>query len=825
MATFFTFMFLPLISALAVPFLYKYLNRQVHTGWFVLLVPLAIFIYLLQYIPHVAAGETYKYTLSWIPSFDINITSYVDGLGLLFGLLISGVGTLVIIYSIFYMSKIREALHNFYVYLLMFMGAMLGLVFSDHLLVLYGFWELTSVSSFLLISYWYERQSSRQGALKSLLITVIGGFGMLAGFIMLIIIGDTYSIRELMANVDMIQGHALFIPAMLCILLGAFTKSAQFPFGIWLPDAMEAPTPVSSYLHSATMVKAGIYLVARMTPIFGGSAVWFWLVAGIGIITLLYGSLTALKQTDLKALLAYSTISQLGMIMSLLGVGSLAVYFGPGESGTVFTVATFAALFHLFNHSTFKGSLFMVVGIIDHETGRRDIRYLGGLMQVMPITFTIALIGAFSMAGLPPFNGFLSKEMFFGAVTEVSHAGIFGLGHIGMAFPIIAWVASIFTFVYCMIFVFKTFGGRFRSEKLTREVHEAPYGMLFSPLVLGLLVILIFFFPNVLGKYILAPALTAVLPMMSVSAYDLKISAWHGLNMELLMTIGVVAVGTLLFKTAKRWIKAVRNYPQRLTLNHLYNQTLRGTEKLSASLTNRYMTGSLRHYLIYIFAFFSILLMGSLLLFYGIRFDFANNASISVFDAGLVIGMIIAALTVLLTSHRIVAIVALGALGYMVSMFFVIFRAPDLALTQMVVETVTTVLFLLCFYHLPKLAKDVERIPFKVTNLLVSVAVGLTVTVLALSANGHKLFESITSFFENAYELAGAKNIVNAILVDFRGFDTMLEISVLTIAGLGVYILIHQRSKRADASEASLLEADSRSSAHQTFRRGQDETE
>lgn len=801
MSIFYTFMFLPIISAIFIPLLYKYLNRLVHIGWFVSLVPLSIFIYLLQYIPDVAAGDTYKYTISWIPSLDMNIISYVDGLSLLFGLLITGVGTLVIIYSIFYMSKVREALHNFYIYLLMFMGAMLGLVFSDHLLVLYGFWELTSVSSFLLISYWYERKSSRQGALKALLITVLGGFGMLAGFIMMIMMADTYSIREMIANLDVIQNHTLFIPAMLCVLLGAFTKSAQFPFGIWLPDAMEAPTPVSSYLHSATMVKAGIYLVARMTPVFGGNSVWFWLVAGIGIITLLYGSLTALRQTDLKAMLAYSTISQLGLIMCLLGIGSLAVYFGPGESGTVFTVATFAALFHLFNHSTFKGTLFMVVGIIDHETGRRDIRYLGGLMQVMPITFTIALIGGLSMAGLPPFNGFLSKEMFFAAVNDVSGAGIFGLNNIGIMFPIIAWVASIFTFVYCMIFVFKTFGGEYRPEKLTRKVHEAPWGMLFSPIILGLLVIFIFFFPNVLGKYILTPALTSILPMMPISPYDVKISAWHGLNMELVMTIGVIVVGILLFKTTKRWLQALRNHTQGLTLNHLYNEGLSGMERFSVSLTNRYMTGSLRHYLIYIFSFFVIVLLGSLLLLHGIQFDFSSNSAISIFDVGLVLGMIIAALTVLFASNRIMAIVALGALGYMVSMFFVIFRAPDLALTQMVVETVTTVLFLLCFYHLPKLKKSIERIPFKLTNLIISIAMGLTVTLLGLSANGHKLFEPITSFFENAYELAGAKNIVNAILVDFRGFDTMLEISVLAIAGLGVYILVHQRSKRREQRE------------------------
>lgn len=801
MITLYLFIFLPFIVACIVPFLFKYLNRKVHTGWFVMAVPLSILIYLLQFIPKVASGATYKYALSWIPSLGIEFTAYVDGLSLLFGLLISGVGTLVILYSIFYMSK-REALHNFYIYLLMFMGAMLGVVFSDHLLVFYGFWELTSVSSFLLISYWYERKSSRQGALKSMLITVFGGFGMLAGFIMLIMMGDTYSIRELIANMEMIQGHVLFIPAMLCVLLGAFTKSAQFPFGIWLPEAMEAPTPVSSYLHSATMVKAGIYLVARMTPIFGGSPVWFWLVSGVGIITLLYGSLTALRQTDLKPLLAYSTISQLGLIMSLLGIGSLAVYFGPGESGTVFTMAAYAALFHLFNHSTFKGSLFMVVGIIDHETGRRDIRYLGGLMQVMPITFTIALIGGLSMAGLPPFNGFLSKEMFFAAVLDVSNAGIFGLGSIGALFPIIAWVASIFTFVYCMIFVFKTFGGPYHPERLNRKVHEAPIGMLAAPLLLGLLVVLVFFFPNVLGKYILTPALTSVLPMMSPSPYDLKISAWHGVNYELLMTIGVILLGSLLYIAKKKWLPAARKFPQSLSLNHLFNRGLEGTERLGASLTGRYMTGSLRYYLIYIFTFFVLLLMGSLLLLHGIHFDFSNDAMINVFDAGLVICMIISAFTVLLASNRIVAIVALGALGYMVSMFFVIFRAPDLALTQMVVETVTTVLFLLCFYHLPKLKKGLERLSFKWTNALISVAVGLTVTVMALSAKGHRLFEPITSFFENSYELAGAKNIVNAILVDFRGFDTMLEISVLTVAGLGVYVLIRQRSRRGKEHEA-----------------------
>ncbi len=370
----------PFIIALIVPLLYKSLKR-VHTGWFVLIVPIVLFLYLVQFIPSVASGEVYIYEVPWIPSLGINFTAYLDGLSLILALLITGVGSLVILYSIYYLSKERESLGHFYVYLLMFMGAMLGVVFSDNLMVLYLFWELTSISSFLLIAYWYHRRQSRYGAQKSMLITVTGGIGMLAGFIMLSTMMDTFSIREIIANVAAYTDHTLFIPAMLLVLLGAFTKSAQFPFHIWLPDAMEAPTPVSAYLHSATMVKAGIYLVARFTPVFGGDAVWFWVVSLVGMITLFWGSFNAVRQTDLKALLAYSTISQLGLIMSLLGIGSAALYFDAADTASaMYSIAIFTALFHLVNHSTFKGALFMVVGIVDHETGTRDIRKLGGLM-------------------------------------------------------------------------------------------------------------------------------------------------------------------------------------------------------------------------------------------------------------------------------------------------------------------------------------------------------------------------------------------------------------------------------------------------------------
>ncbi|THE10561.1 Na+/H+ antiporter subunit A [Bacillus timonensis] len=793
---------LPFIFAVFVPILYKTFTPRIHTGWFVLFVPLLIFSYLITFIPTIANGNTIISSIPWMPSYDINFTAYIDGLGLIFGLLITGIGALVILYSIFYLSKEREALHNFYVYLLMFMGAMLGLVFSDNVFVLYVFWEMTSVSSFLLIAYWYEREKSRYGAQKSMLITIFGGLAMLAGLVMISSSSGTYSIREMLINVDTITSSALFIPAMVLILLGAFTKSAQFPFSIWLPDAMEAPTPISAYLHSATMVKAGIYLVARLTPIFGGSNVWFWLVTGVGLITLLYGSVNAVRQTDLKALLAYSTISQLGLIMSLLGLGSAAMYFGLGDETVIYGTAIFAAIFHLVNHSTFKGSLFMVVGIIDHETGTRDIRRLGGLIHLMPISFTLTVIGGFSMAGLPPFNGFLSKEMFFAAVNNAANMEFFHMGTIGILIPIIAWIASVFTFIYCMILVFKTFRGKYKLDN-DRVVHEAPLGMLISPIILGSLVIVGFFFPNLLSNYLLKPALTSVLPVLSeAEVVDLKIKAWHGFfSLELWMTIGVVVLGAVLYLNLRKWYKVYNFYPQSLTINNLYNLALNKMEQISGSITNFYMTGYIRDYLVYIIGFLILVVGGSIWLLDGVSFDSSNDAPVTFFEIAVMIVAVVSAGTVLFSKSRITSIVSVGALGFLVAFFFVLFRAPDLALTQLVVETVTTALFLLCFYHLPQLRKEISQIPFKLTNALISIGAGAVVTIVALSVNGNRLFDSISSYYENAYELAGAKNIVNAILVDFRGIDTMLEILVLSIAGLGVYSLIKLRLAKEGSDE------------------------
>ncbi|RDU38731.1 Na+/H+ antiporter subunit A [Neobacillus piezotolerans] len=791
----------PFLFALFVPLLYKYLTPRVHTGWFVLLVPITLFLYLLRFVPRISEGNNLLRSVPWMPSFNFDFTLYLDGLGLIFGLLITGIGALVILYSIYYMSKHTEALHNFYVYLLLFMGAMLGVVFSDNILLLYVFWELTSISSFLLIAYWYQRERSRYGAQKSMMITIFGGLSMLAGFIMLSMITGTYSIRDMISHVGDITSDSLFIPAMILILLGAFTKSAQFPFSIWLPGAMEAPTPISAYLHSATMVKAGIYLVARFTPVFGGEAEWFWLVSGIGLVTLLYGSLNAVKQTDLKALLAYSTISQLGLIMSLFGVGSAALYFTGSDESSVYAVAVLAAVFHLINHSTFKGALFMVVGIIDHETGTRDIRKLGGLMQIMPVSFTLALIGAFSMAGLPPFNGFLSKEMFFTAMLDASKMSIFNMDTLGALFPAVAWVASVFTFIYCLVLVFKTFRGKYKPERLDKKPHEAPLGMLIPPIVLASLVVGIFFFPNALSKYFLQPASHAVLPGLPENVFAKKISAWHGFNPELIMTVGVVLFGILLYRSRKSWVGLLRRYPEPLTLNSFYALGLERGEEGSRFLTEKYMTGSIRDYIVYTFGFLTLLAGGALLVSNRLSFSSVNNAPITLFEGAIAVALLTASFAVLFAKTRMASIIALGGIGYLVSILFVIFRAPDLALTQMVIETVTTVLFLLCYYHLPKFPKAAGRMPFKPLNLIISLGVGATVTLFALASNGNRMFEPISSYYKNSYELAGAKNIVNAILVDFRGIDTMMEISVLSIAALGVFTLIKLNLDRGGKNE------------------------
>ena len=783
--------FLPFLAALLIPLIYKR-NLNIHIGWFVLIVPTILFITLTSYLPQITKGEFFTDILNWIPSFGINLTSYIDGLSLIFGLLITGIGALVVLYSIYYLNT-EEDLGHFYTYLLLFMGSMLGVVFSDHMMILYAFWELTSISSFLLIAFWYQRKGSRYGAKKSLLITIFGGLGMLIGFLMLHEITGTFSIRETILLIAPLKDHILFTPALVLILLGAFTKSAQFPFHIWLPDAMEAPTPVSAYLHSATMVKAGIYVVARFTPVFGGSSTWFWLVSLVGLMTLFWGAFSAIRQTDLKALLAYSTISQLGLVMSLFGVSSLSLHPSITINNMIYTQAAFAALFHLVNHSTFKGALFMVVGILDFQIGTRDIRRLGGLMVFMPISFTVALIGSFSMAGLPPFNGFLSKEMFFTAMLSLKDFDLFSLNSIGIIFPIVAWIASVFTFIYSMIIVFKTFSGKPKEKKLL-EAKEAPLGMLIAPVTLALLIIAIFLFPNVLADNLLRPALFSIYPEIT-SDYLVPIKAWHGFNTELLMTFAIVIVGSILFGLYNRWRLIYKLFPKRLSFDSLYNQSLIFFDRLAKNITTFYMTGYLRNYFQYIFITFAFLIGFSLFKLDAFNFSLEGDAPIGIFEWTLAVTIIIAGGTIIFTSSRLTAIIINGYIGFTIAMFFVLFRAPDLALTQLVIETVTTALFLLALYFLPKW--ETKRAPKneRRRNLLIATAVGTIFTLVALSVKSGKLFTSISSYFEDSEEKAGAHNIVNTILGDFRAFDTMLEVIVLFIAGLGVFTLVKANQK------------------------------
>ncbi|AEP92168.1 monovalent cation:proton antiporter subfamily [Bacillus subtilis subsp. subtilis str. RO-NN-1] len=789
----------PFLFAFIIPFLAKYAKR-VHTGWFVLILPVLLFIYFLPMIRMTQSGETLRSVLEWIPSLGINFTVYIDGLGLLFALLITGIGSLVTLYSIFYLSKEKEQLGPFYVYLLMFMGAMLGVVLVDNVMVLYMFWELTSLSSFLLIGYWYKREKSRYGAAKSLLITVSGGLCMLGGFILLYLITDSFSIREMVHQVQLIAGHELFIPAMILILLGAFTKSAQFPFYIWLPDAMEAPTPVSAYLHSATMVKAGIYVIARFSPIFAFSAQWFWIVSLVGLFTMVWGSFHAVKQTDLKSILAFSTVSQLGMIISMLGVSAAALHYGHTE---YYTVAAMAAIFHLINHATFKGSLFMAVGIIDHETGTRDIRKLGGLMAIMPITFTISLIGTFSMAGLPPFNGFLSKEMFFTSMLRVTHFDLFNVQTWGVLFPLFAWIGSVFTFIYSMKLLFKTFRGNYQPEQLEKQAHEAPVGMLIPPVILVALAVSLFFFPNILSYSLIEPAMNSIYPTLLAGheKFHVHISQWHGVTTELLMTAGIVVIGTIGYLSLNKWKGIYKLFPSKLTLNRLYDKLLTLMEKGSYRVTKQYMTGFLRDYLLYIFAGFIILIGGAFAIKGGFSFKTEGMAKIGVYEIILTLVMVSATVATVFARSRLTAIIALGVVGYTLALFFVIFRAPDLALTQLVIETISVALFLLCFYHLPKLRLKTKTRTFRMTNFIISLGVGIIVTLLGIASSSQRTKDSIASFFvKHSHDLGGGDNVVNVILVDFRGFDTMFEITVLTIAALGIYSMIKTKVKEEGKS-------------------------
>lgn len=786
---------LPLIFAILIPILYRYYKR-IHLGWFVLPIPVVLFAYFLSYIKPTMSGQFTEQSAAWMPQIGMNFDVYVDGLGLLFSLLITGIGSLVVLYSISYLSQ-SEQLGHFYCYLLMFMSAMLGVVLSDNLLVLYFFWELTSFSSFLLISFWRHKDKSLYGAMKSMMITVFGGLSLLGGFILLYLASGIWRIRDIIDNVDQIQTSPIFLLAMIFVIIGAMTKSAQFPFYIWLPDAMEAPTPVSAYLHSATMVKAGIYLIARLTPIFAVSQGWIWAVTAFGLVTLFWGSLNATKQQDLKGILAFSTVSQLGMIMSMLGIGAVSYHF-QGDESQLYLAAYSAAIFHLINHATFKGALFMITGAVDHATGTRDTRKLGGLMTIMPISFTLSIITSLSMAGVPPFNGFLSKEAFIESMIEVTHASVFSLNTVGLLIPIVAIVGSIFTFVYSFKFIVEIFLGDHKPDVLPNKAHEASILMNISPAILAGLAILIGLFPSIVSAPLVEPAVKSIANTNEVSA---SFHLWHGFTPALIATLVIYVVGAVLILTAKRWVPILRGIPNALTLNHWYNQTGRYTPYYATQITRTYMTGFNRNNLVIIF-FMMIVLTFVTLIFVPFTVDFMKVSPIRLYEFVSVITITIAAIMIIFARSRLFSIIMLSAVGYSMAIFFIFFNAPDLALTQFVVETISTALFLLCFYHLPNMSRYNESVRYRVVNMIISIGVGAVVIVLGLIAYGNRHFESISEFYKaHVYDLAEGKNMVNVILVDFRGTDTLFESSVLGIAGMGIYTLIKLRAKHKNGYE------------------------
>lgn len=768
----------PFLLALIVPRLYHLLGRRL--GWAILPFPFAVTLYLLGLLPTVGGGDTLLSSWAWAPSFGIHLSLMLDGFGLLFALLIAGIGTLVVLYSIFYLGP-DEDLGRFYISVLLFMGAMFGVVLSENLLSLYVFWEITSFSSFLLIGFWYAKDESRAGALKSILITVTGGFALLAGILLLGAAGGTFSIRELLGQVAVIQAHPYYPAIVGLILLGAFTKSAQVPFHLWLPGAMAAPTPVSAYLHSATMVKAGIFLTAKMGMLLGGTGLWFYVVAGIGMATMFLGSYLAVQQRDLKGLLAFSTISQLGLIITMFAYGTV-------ESLS-------AGILHILNHGIFKASLFMLVGIIDHETGTREIDRLRGLRRAMPVTAMLMFFGAFAMAGLPLLNGFVSKEMIFMAMLEPP----IGPNLFTSVVPVVAVLGSAFTVVYCLIIAHKIFFGPLSTDTPVKP-HEASWGLLFAPTLLSVLIVWLGLSPQVVEQHIVAAG-TASLAGTPVS---LHLALWHGFNWPLVMSIGAILVGGLLYWRLG-WVTGLlrRLSSTPYHMNALYEWSLdaldRGTKRFNA----RIMTGNTRDYLVFIFGFTAVAVGYTLLrtAFVPADWALANLAPITWTEAAAIVVMIAGALTAVFVRQRIAAALAVGAVGFMVAILWVVWRAPDLALTQTIVETVTLVPLAIAFTYLPKLRQRPFRPRVEGVNAVVAVALGLLAGGLTLAFLTHRLFGSIGEFFvENSYTLGGGRNIVNVMLVDFRGLDTLGEITVLSLVALAVYTLV--RSQREGSRPA-----------------------
>ena len=762
---------LPLILGTTLVSWLKQFSRGV-TAFGAIAVSLSSFILLLMQAKQVFQGSVISQSWEWLPQVGIDLSFRLDALGLIFALLITGIGTLIYIYAYYYLSP-KNSLSKLYSLLMLFMAAMLGISLSNNLILLLVFWELTSISSFLLVGYWNNYDAAQRGSRMALTITGMGGLAMLGGFVLLGQITGTYQIDQILGMTATIQSSHLFVPTLLLILLGAFTKSAQFPFHFWLPNAMAAPTPVSAYLHSATMVKAGIFLLARLLPIFVGSALYHNLVTTVGLFTLCMAAFFAIFKEDLKGLLAYSTISHLGLIVCLLGIGS--------------PLAVAAAIFHIINHATFKAALFMIAGIIDHETGTRDLRKLSGVWQLLPFTATLTMITAASMAGVPLTNGFLSKEMFF---TELL-ANLSG-GYVVIA-AIIATFAGLFAVAYSVRLVHGVFfDGDLGRNVPNKDAHEPSLGMRAPAILLATLCILVGIIPALMVEPIVNAGTRASTQLSTFEGVHLAI--WHGVNLPLLMS-AIALIGGVIFYFSLAKGGRIREIDLDPILGKfqgklLFEDFLKHLLLISRKIKFKTETGSLQNYLLWI-VIFSIAMVATPLLNQGLTTGTRELTHAPLMAIVLWLLLFSACWMMLWFHHeRIKAVLISGAIGLVVTMVFVTLSAPDLALTQITVDVVTTVLLLMSLSLLPQLTPYESSRTRRWRDAIIAIGGGLGIgwiTWLILTRDHN----SISWFFvQQSIPLGGGSNIVNVILVDFRGFDTFGEITVLGIAAIGAVCLM-----------------------------------
>ncbi len=748
------------VAAALLPLLHRFVGER--SSLVAALVPLALTIWFASCFSTVVSGEALVSRMLWVPEVHLELAFRLDGLSLLFALMISGIGTLVILYTSAYLRG-NAYQHQFVVATLMFMASMLGVVLSDNLILLFIFWELTSFTSYLLIGFDHEKEESRKAALQALLVTGLGGLFMLGGLILLGQAAGSFSLTEIIRAGRMLVGHADYPVILGLILVGAFTKSAQTPFHFWLPNAMQAPTPASAYLHSSTMVKAGVYLLARLSPALGGTEAWIGWLSVVGVLTLLTGALMASAQVYLKRLLAYTTVAALGFMVMLLGIGSAS--------------AVQAAVVFLMAHACYKASLFLVAGIITHETGETDVRRLGGLARLMPVAGACAVVAALSMAGLPLSFGFVAKELVYASVLD-RFLGIVPAVLASLLFILVAFQVGIKPFLV----------GSWQSSETP---HEAPPAMLLGPMILGLACLAGGLFPQ---AFVGALAASATAAISGSPVLEMNLHAWHGFTPELAASALTFVLGVAAIFATGYWVR-VGNAMKLLAEfgpDRAYFAKLKGLNLLAVWQTRVLQSGSLRRYVAII-----VLTMVGLFVLSALRSGvvpvLTKNTPLNL--PVLILGLLImlAAVGAIIATSRICAVAALGVVGFSISLIYVLHGAPDLAMTQLVVEALGAVLLVSAFLNLPSF-HDRKRWIGRSRDAAVAILGGLVMTVMTLMANDIQLAPSIAHYFAESSVLLGhGRNIVNVILVDFRGLDTMGEITVLAIAGTSALALLKLR--------------------------------